>query len=317
MMMRYSRQEALIGIENQKLLSSKTICIIGLGALGSSSSNLLARAGVNLILIDDDKVDLSNLQRQSLFNEDDIGKNKAETAEKYLRKINSEIKIYFYNEELTKKNINLIKADLVLDCTDNLGTRFLINDFCSKNKIPWIHTAAIENSGLIFNIIPGKACFNCIYKNISNAERCEDLGISNTVTSLISSLQVNEAVKILLNKKHEENLIRVNLENNSFDKIKVGKNPKCEVCSGKFLDKKFKLELCRTKTTLMVKTNTNLNMKKLKENFGELRDAGNTLLLEIENEHVIVNNNGEIIFKHLRDENKVMGIANRIYEIGK
>ena len=315
--MRYSRQESLIGKENQRLLRSKIICIIGLGALGTNSSNLLARAGINLILIDDDKVDLSNLQRQNLYNEDDIGKNKAETAEKHLRKINSEIKIYFYNEELNKENINLIKSDLVLDCTDNLETRFLINDFCSKHKIPWIHAAAIKNSGLIFNVIPGKACFSCIYKNINEVERCEDLGILNTITALISSLQVNEAVKILLNKKYEENLIRVNLENNSFDKIRINKNPACEVCSGKMLNKKFKLELCRTKATLMVKTNKNLNMKKLKENFGELRDAGNALLLEIEGEHVIVNNKGEIIFKHLRDEDKVMEIANEIYEVGK
>ena len=315
--MRYSRQEALIGEENQMLLGSRIVCIIGLGALGANSGSLLARAGINLILIDDDKIDLSNLQRQNLYNEDDIGKNKAEAAEKHLRKINSEIKIYFYNEELTKENINLIKADLVLDCTDNLETRFLINDFCSKNKIPWIHAAAIKNSGLIFNVIPGKACFNCIYKNINDAERCEDLGILNTITALISSLQVNEAIKILLNKNYEKNLIRVNLENNSFDKIKINKDPGCEVCNGKFLDKKFKLELCRTKTNLIVKTNINLNMRKLKENFGELRDAGSTLLLEIEGEHVIVNSKGEIIFKHLRDENKVMEIANEIYEVGK
>src|SRR3989344_8189354 len=315
--MRYSRQEILIGTKNQELLNQKTVAIVGLGALGSNSSNLLARAGINLILIDHDKVDLTNLQRQNIFSEKDINKNKALAAKDYLEKVNSEIKILVYDVELRNENINLINTDLVLDCTENLETRFLINDYCSKHKIPWVHAAAIKNSGLIFNVIPGKACFSCIYKNINEVERCEDLGILNTITALISSLQVNEAVKILLNKKYEENLIRVNLENNSFDKIRINKNPACEVCSGKMLNKKFKLELCRTKATLMVKTNKNLNMKKLKENFGELRDAGNALLLEIEGEHVIVNNKGEIIFKHLRDEDKVMEIANEIYEVGK
>ena len=315
--MRYARQEILIGKENQALLNKKTVCVIGLGALGTNAANLLARAGVNLILIDNDKVDLTNLQRQTIYTQEDINKNKSDVVKKYLEKVNSDIKILAYNEKLAKENINLINSDLVLDCTDNLETRFLINDYCINKKRPWIHAAAIQNSGVIFNIIPGRACFNCIYKNITNMERCEDLGILNTITTLISSLQVNEAIKILLNKDYETNLIRVNLDNNSFDKIKVNKNPECEVCQGKMLNKKFKLELCRTKTTLSVKTHKSLNLNKIKDYFGELRDAGSTLLLEVENEHVIVNRQGEIIFKTLRDENKVMNIANKIYEIGK
>ncbi|MEK6932464.1 MAG: HesA/MoeB/ThiF family protein [Nanoarchaeota archaeon] len=315
--MRYSRQETLIGSKGQELLNQKIVAIVGLGALGTNSSNLLARAGVNLVLIDNDKVDLTNLQRQNIFSEKDINNNKALAAKDYLEKVNSQIKILAYDVELKNENINLINADLVLDCTDNLETRFLINDYCSKHKIPWIHAAAIENQGNLFNVIPGKACFNCIYENINSMDRCEDLGVLNTITTLISSLQVNESLKILLNKNYEDSLIRVNLENNSFERIKVNKNPECEVCNGGILNKKFKLELCKTKATLMVKTNTKLNMKKIKDNFGELRDAGNTLLLEIEGEQVIVNNNGEIIFKHLREDNKVMRIATEIYDAGK
>ncbi len=315
--MRYSRQEKLIGKNNQDLLLKKNVTIIGLGALGSNSANLLARAGINLILIDYDKIDLSNLQRQNIYTEDDVGKNKVETAKKYLEKVNSEIKIKIHNIKLTKENINLIKADLVLDCTDNLEIRFLINDFCSKNKIPWIHAAAIQDKGLIFNVIPGKFCFNCIYNNINDMDRCEDIGVLNTITTLVSSLQVNEAIKILLNKGYETNLLRISLENNNFEKIKVNKNPNCEVCKGKMAEKKFKLELCRTKTTLSVKTNKHLNLEKIKNEFGELRDAGNTILIEVEGEHVIINKQGEIIFKTLRDENKVMEIANKIYEVGK
>jgi len=315
--MRYSRQEILIGKKNQELLKKKTVAIIGLGALGTNSSNLLARAGVNLILVDHDKVDLTNLQRQNIFTEKDINKSKVDAAKDYLEKVNSEIKILSYNENLTEENINLINSDLVLDCTDNLETRFLINDYCASKKIPWIHAAAIQNKGIIFNVIPGKTCFNCIYNNIKDIERCEDLGILNTITTLVSSLQVNEAIKILLNKDYETNLIRINLDNNDLTKIKVNKNPYCEVCQGKMLDKKFKLELCRTKTTLAVKTHKNLDLNKIKDYFGELRDAGNAVLLEVDNEQVIVNKQGDIIFKKLRDENKVMEIANKIYNIGK
>jgi adenylyltransferase/sulfurtransferase len=315
--MRYSRQERFIGKESQNILKNKIITIVGLGALGSNAANLIARAGINLILIDNDKVELTNLQRQNIFTEQDINKYKVEASEFYLKKVNSEIKIKTYNERLNRNNINLIKADLVLDCTDNLEIRFLINDFCCKNKIPFVHAAVIQNKGIIYNIIPGNACFNCIYRTIGDAERCEDLGIMNTIASLIASIQVNEAIKILLNKEYETNLIRVNLNTNEFERIKVNKNPKCEICNNKEMEKNFELKLCKTGATLTVKTNKQLNLEKIKNCFGAVRDAKITLLLEIENEQVIVNKKGEIIFKTLKDENKIMKIAKKIYDVGK
>lgn len=315
--MRYLRQEAFIGKEAQDLLRDKTIAVVGLGALGSNSANLLARAGLNLILIDKDKVDLSNLQRQTIFTEKDINLNKADAAKSFLKLVNPEISIKAYNLKLDNYNIELIKSDLVLDCTDNLEIRFLINDFCCKNKIPFIHAAAIQDKGVIFNIIPGKACFNCIYKFTGNIERCEDLGVLNTITTLISSLQVNEALKILLKKEYEENLIRVDLGNNNFEKIKINKNPNCEVCNGKKSEKKFQLRLCKTGSTLKVKTDKKLNLEKIKENFGCLRSTKLDVLIELDDEQIIVNNQGEIIFKKSRDESKVMRLSDKIYRIGK
>lgn len=315
--MRYIRQEKFIGKEAQNLLSKKIIAVVGLGALGSNAANLLARAGINLILIDNDKVDLTNLQRQNIFNEKDIGRNKAEVAKEHLEKVNHEINIKEHNKRLDKNNINLIKTDLVLDCTDNLETRFLINEFCHKNKTPFVHAAAIQDKGVVFNVIPGKACFNCIYKFTGDIERCEDLGVLNTVTSLISSLQVNEAIKILLNKDYETNLIRVNLSNNSFEKIKINKKSDCEICNKMDNKKNFELTLCRTGATLTVRTNKQLNLDKIKNNFGVLRDAKVTLLLDVDNEQVIVNKQGEIIFKTLKDEDKIMKIAKEIYDVGK
>ena len=315
--MRYSRQEKFIGKEAQDLIRKKTISVIGLGAIGTNSSNLLARTGVNLILIDYDNIELTNLQRQNIFTEQDIGKSKAECAKNYLEKVNHEVKIRYYNEKLTRNNINLIKSDLALDCTDNIETRFLVNEFCYKNNIPFVHAAAIKDSGVIFNVIPGKACFNCIYNFTGNIERCEDVGILNTITTLISSLQVNEAIKILLNKNYETNLIRVNITNNSFEKIKANKNPKCEICKGGITNKNFELSLCKTGATLTVRTNKPLDLNKIKNNFGVLRDTKITLLIEFENEQVIINKQGEIIFKTLRDEEKVMKIANEIYLVGK
>ena len=234
-----------------------------------------------------------------------------------MEKVNQDIKIKVYNEKLDKDNLSLIKSDLVLDCTDNLETRFLINEFCYKNNIPFVHAAAIQDKGVIFNIIPGKACFNCIYKFTGDIERCEDLGVLNTITTLISSLQVNEAIKILLNKNYETNLIRINLSNNNIEKIKINKNPNCEICKGSSTEKNFELKLCKTGATLTLRTNKPLNLEKIRKSFGVLRDAKVTLLLDIDNEQVIINKNGEIIFKTLRDEDKIMRIANQIYQIGR
>ena len=227
--MRYSRQERLkeIGKKGQSILSKKTVTIVGLGALGTNTAQLLARSGINLRLIEFDKVDLTNLQRQSLYEESDINKKKSKVSLNKLKKINSEIKIETFNERLNDNNLDLLKSDLVIDCTDNLTTRFLINDYC-YNKIPWIHTAAIKHTGVIYNILPKKPCLKCIYKKNIDLERCEEYGVLNTIVSLTSSIAVTQAIKILLNKSAEESLIRFNIWNNEIEKIKVKKS--CEKC---------------------------------------------------------------------------------------
>ncbi len=235
--MRYIRQERLLGKANQKLLSRKTVSIIGLGAVGSVSAELLARAGIKkLILIDRDSIELHNLQRQSLYTEEDVGKSKARVIKEKLNKLNTETEIISYFDNLDNENINLFKSDLILDCTDNLETRFLINEFSVKNKIPFIYASAIGNEGYLFNIIPEETCFNCIFKEIQGLETCETFGVLNSTTHLISSLQVNEAIKILLNQEHEKDLIYFNLKINELIKIKINKSRDCSVCSNQIFD---------------------------------------------------------------------------------
>lgn len=225
--MRYARQTAFLGKQAQKELSKKTVAIVGLGALGTNTSSLLARAGIHLKLIDFDKIDLTNLQRQSLYDEKDINKQKAVISKNKLKQINSEISITFFNERLNDSNLKLLDSDLVIDCTDNLTTRLLINDYC-YNKIPWIHTAAIRETGVIFNILKNKPCLRCIYKKNIDLERCEEFGVLNSIVSLTSSIAVTQAIKILLNKNPEKNLIRFNIWSNNLEKIKVSKT--CEKC---------------------------------------------------------------------------------------
>ncbi len=230
---RYKRQELFIGNDKQKRLNKSIVAVIGLGALGSLASELLARAGINLTLIDRDVVEITNLQRQVLFTEKDLGELKAESMRKHLSEINSNIKIDSYAIDLNYNNIKLIKnADLILDCTDNLETRFLLNEFAVKNKIPMIYGAAIRDKGTVMDIIPGKVCFNCIFNKSSSNETCDTCGVLNTITSLTASIQANEAMKILTNQGYETGLIRIDIADNSITRLSLKKNPNCSVCNG-------------------------------------------------------------------------------------
>ena len=237
---RYIRQEIFnyIGKKGQQKLRKSTVAIIGLGALGSNSAELLTRAGIGkLILVDRDIVELSNLQRQGIFEENDIGKPKALAAKEHLKKINSFARINFFIEDLNFEDIGSIfntknKIDLILDCADNLETRLLINDFSIKKSIPFIYSSAIGSKGYVFNIIPKNTpCLRCFLKEATQLDTCETVGVLNTITNLISSIQVNETIKILLNKDYEKNLLFFDIWKNELLKIKVDKNKNCVCCA--------------------------------------------------------------------------------------
>ncbi|MDD4877712.1 MAG: HesA/MoeB/ThiF family protein [Candidatus Nanoarchaeia archaeon] len=236
--MRYSRQEILkeIGAENQKKLLASKVVIVGLGATGSSSAELLARAGIgHLVLIDRDVVELSNLQRQSLFSEEDIGKPKAVAARDAIHAINSEVKADAYPVDLECDKVSVLEADLILDCTDNLFTRFLINDYCKKNKKPWIYSAVVGTKGMVMNFLPAsKVCFNCIFKMVEGLDTCATMGILNTAPSVISSFQVTEAIKFLTGQKASKDLVHIDVWKQAFEKIKVSADKKCPVCKGNY-----------------------------------------------------------------------------------
>ena len=255
--MRYIRQEIFreIGKKGQAELVKSSVAIVGLGALGSVSAQLLARAGIGrLVLVDRDIVELSNLQRQPLFDENDVGKPKALTAKEKLGKINSDAEIQFFVDDLNSESIEKIlnkEINLVLDGTDNLETRFLINDFSVKNKIPFVYSSAVGSKGYVFNVIPDKtACLRCFLKEAAALDTCETAGILNTITNLIPSIQANEAIKILLKKANpEKNLLFFDVWKNELSKIKINKNNSCICCakrnfeylSGKKLSKLIKL----------------------------------------------------------------------------
>ena len=239
--MRYSRQVIFekIGSEGQKRLKNSKVTIIGMGALGTRTAELLARAGVGeLILIDRDIIELSNLQRQTLFTEEDINKSKAFVAIEHLKKINSQIKVRAIFKDINHKNIESnVKGDLIIDCTDNMESRFLINEFSIENNIPWIFSSIIGSTGMIFNIIPPKTpCFSCIFQEPEEIlGTCDTEGIINTTSNLISSLQVTEAFKILTKQPAMKELVYYDVWKNKMEKTKVKKQPNCPACNKKYL----------------------------------------------------------------------------------
>ncbi len=240
---RYSRQILLkeIGTEGQALLRRKKIAIVGIGALGTVAAELLARAGVgSLLLIDREVIEGSNLQRQTLFDEKDVGRSKAAAAEKRINEINSGIKVEAHSIHLSPQNIYLLQnADVILDCTDNLQTRFLINDYCKKENKPWIYAAAIKTSGYVMPILPEGPCLQCFLSE-SNQETCDTVGVLNTITVSIASLQATLALKILLGKEIEPILHHYDIWNQNFKKLNIKKKESCLTCQGNYshLEKK-------------------------------------------------------------------------------
>lgn len=230
---KYSRQTIMkeIGFEGQEKLKKSKVAIVGLGALGTNAAELLVRAGVgNLKLIDPDSIENSNLQRQTLFEEKDIGKNKAETAKAKLEKINSLVRITARKITLNKNNLSELKnADLVLDCTDNLETRFLINAFCRKEKLPWIHASCVKTSGYVMPILPKGPCLECFLRQADLDSACT-IGILNTLPAMIGALQATLAIRSLVGEKVEPELIYFDAWKMELKRLKVRKNKRCKVC---------------------------------------------------------------------------------------
>ena len=204
---RYSRQIlfAPLGQAGQHHLLDANVAIIGCGALGSFHVALLARAGVGrLTIIDRDYVEPSNLQRQMLFEEADAeaALPKAIAAARAVTRINSGIKVNPLVADLTPSNIeeHLENVGLVLDGTDNFETRYLINDFCLREEIPWIYGAAVGSYGLTMPIVPGKtSCLRCVYPNPPSGaqQTCETDGVLGSITSAIAAIQAADAIRLL------------------------------------------------------------------------------------------------------------------------
>ena len=236
-LLRYSKQIILkqVGVLGQKKISSTKVLIVGVGGLGCPLVLYLSSLGINNIgIADHDKVDFSNLNRQILFNTRDVGKFKVTQAKKFLKKVNKKIKINIYKEMIIEKNIQSIlpQYDIICDCSDNFPTRYLLNDFCLKNKKILISAAISKFEAHIFNFNFSKniPCYRCFMPEIPDEEnKCDAEGILPTVAGIAGTLQANEVVKSIIEKKNElvGKMIVFNALNLNFRKIKLTQNNYC------------------------------------------------------------------------------------------
>ena len=250
---RYSRQVMLeeIGYQGQLKLKQSKVCVVGVGGLGNPIVTRLAAMGVGTLrIVDRDVIELSNLHRQTMFNEDDVGQVKVETAAKKLRKLNPDIVV----EELPV-SINDYTAldvvdgcDVVVDALDSVDARYALNKACIEKKIPFVTGAAVGVTGQSFTILPKEsACYHCLFPSLDedSMPTCSIEGVHPSILSIVGGIEVSEAVKIITGKEPslKNKVLHVDLENLIFNFTKVSRVEECSVCGSGKQQEKIKEEL--------------------------------------------------------------------------
>ena len=230
-----------LGTQGQERLLSSSVVVVGCGAIGAATANLLVRAGVGYVrILDRDFVESSNLQRQMLFEESDARESlpKAVAAERRLRAINSDVNVEGIVADLNAKNARELLSGfpLILDGTDNFETRFLINDLAVEAGTPWIYAAAVSSYGVTMTIRPGlTACLACLLDSsdgLGHEESCDTIGVLGPIVNLISSLQAAEALKLLAQRDAAltGRLISADIWSSRFQSVVPERNPECQCC---------------------------------------------------------------------------------------
>ncbi|MEK6528626.1 MAG: molybdopterin-synthase adenylyltransferase MoeB [Nitrospirota bacterium] len=238
---RYSRHIILpeVGGKGQKKIAGAKVFIVGAGGLGCPVGYYLTAAGVGTIaLIDNDRVELSNLQRQIAHSVNTVGVNKAESAKKTFEALNPDVEIIAIKERINNKNIlDLIKDyDIIVDGSDNFPTRYLINDACVMLKKPLVSGAILRFEGQLTTIIPGEGpCYRCLFEDPPPpglVPSCQEAGVLGVLPGVIGALQATEVLKLILGKGKPLNgqLLIYDALTSNFRKVKIPKNPKCPIC---------------------------------------------------------------------------------------
>jgi len=242
---RYSRQILFdpIGREGQERLLASRVLVVGCGALGTAHAEALARAGVGrLRLVDRDFIEPSNLQRQTMFTERDARERlpKAVACARHLKEINSEVEVEAEVSDVNRTNVErlLQDCDLVLDGTDNFSTRYLVNDACVKHKVNWIYGAAVSSYGVTMTVRPHTTpCLRCVFEEApeaGSAPTCDTSGVIMPIISMVSAVQVTEALKLLTGHAESlhNSLMQLDVWRNEWRRIRLAEpNEDCPVCA--------------------------------------------------------------------------------------
>jgi molybdopterin/thiamine biosynthesis adenylyltransferase len=329
---RYSRQTIFPGIGEEgqvKLLNSRAV-IIGCGALGTNIATHLVRAGVGKVrIVDRDFIEYHNLQRQVLFDEDDIKARlpKAIAAEKHLSRINSSVDIEGIVADVNYTNIEEFcrDANVILDGLDNFETRGLINDVALKHNIPWVYGGAIASNGMTMTIVPGETpCLRCLSPVTPAPEAmltCETGGVVGTVPAIIGSIQATEAMKLLIGeKKINRGVIMIDVWAGTFVTLHHKFDPHCPSCHGTYdyLAQRYEIKvtpLCgQTRSVQIVNTKVkNIILSDLAERLSRLGDVNyNEFMLQfsIDDYELFVFPDGRAIIKNTIDES----VAKELYQ---
>jgi molybdopterin/thiamine biosynthesis adenylyltransferase len=233
---RYERQMLISGwgTEGQKKLKATKVAVAGMGGLGCPASIYLTAVGVGkVILIDKEKFELNNLNRQILGSQKNIGKAKAEVAKEQLEALNFEVEVKAVVAEITKENVHNVigNVDVVLDGQDNWKTRFIINEYCVTHNIPFIHAGVSALHGQITTVVPGEGpCLRCIFPK--DPPELEKIPVLGATPALFASLQVIETVKLIttIGKPLVGRMVFVDGEEMVFETVEVKRNVECSVC---------------------------------------------------------------------------------------
>ena len=324
---RYARQSVFnkIGKEGQQRLLQSKVVILGVGALGTVSASTLCRAGIGHIrMVDRDYVELTNLQRQVLFNEEDAKERvpKAIAASKHLSAVNSSIILEPVVSDVNPGNIeNLIKdADLVLDATDNFEIRLLINEACHKLTIPWIYGGALGSQGMTLNILGDGPCLACYIGDApAPGQTCSTFGVLSTATGIIASIQSTEAIKFFVKPEDtRKGLFFMDLWESSFKTMDLPKNDDCPVCVHKKYNRldagsgAYTTSICGTDSIQVVPPSTlNVDFAALAQNLkdvGNVRHSAYTLTFTDDKYEIVLFKDGRAMIKNALDENNAKSI---------
>jgi len=330
----YSRQIALaeLGKKGQEKLSHSRAAVVGLGGLGTISALYLALAGVgHLRLIDQDTVELKNLHRQILYGLDDLRYPKVEAGAKRIRGVNPEVKVEPISENVNKDNVNSMICDVncVVDGLDNMRTRYLVNQACVRNRIPYVFGAAIglEGNLSVFSS-PETPCLECILPNLDDRylPTCETRGVLGATAGIIGSLQAMETIKLLadIGSSLKGKLMVCDFRDMYFTQIEIFKRPECPACGAKAkpqsaMEAEQLAMLCGSNTfnvnpSKPVKISLNQLYTRLRKHFRILLKSSLVIVFQYDSGiEISLFNGGRMLIKNVKDKKSALNVRDSIF----